>query len=284
MNSKQSGRIKLRHVDPALLREVAAQMQQEHQPTLSPPVKNWMEDLPGNKESQPTAPRLIVVNEINDTWMEIPRYENIMWGGAWISITITIIPFLIFLLIVPHFILGLVKQLSLFSLLALFALLFTIFMSSLLVFNLKMALLVPRSLPIRFNRARQKIYVYEHKRSWNPWARWPTTVQVYDWANIHAEMTRESDRYDQGYRLYGSFCYPGSKDVMERFALSYTVGHPKMLRGMWSHICRYMQGQDVPHRPLIPDRPRTWALWETVRWPAELDRESRTAPQQELQS
>ncbi|WP_436858514.1 DUF6708 domain-containing protein [Citrobacter tructae] len=277
MKNTQSDRIKLRHVDPALLREVAAQMQQEHQPTLSPPVKNWMEDLPGNKESQPTAPRLIVVNEINDTWMEIPRYENIMWGGGWFGSIIMIVPLIVLLSILLH------------SLDAGFAIVGILFFGmfgivSILLLNLRTVLFVPRYTPIRFNRARQKIYVYEHKRSWNPWVRWPTTVQVYDWASIHAEMTRESDRYDQGYRLYGSFCYPGSKDVMERFALSYTVGHPKMLRGMWSHICRYMQGQDVPHRPLIPDRPRTWALWETVRWPAELDRESRTAPQQELKS
>ncbi len=276
MNSKQSGRIKLRHVDPALLREVAAQMQQEHQPTLSPPVKNWMEDLPGNKESQPTAPRLIVVNEINDTWMEIPRYENVMWVGAWIGCLVAFIPCLIFFY-------GLINSFENDVASSIILLIGWLGMVQLLVYNIKMTFLVPRYTPIRFNRARQKIYVYEHKRSWNPWVRWPTTVQVYDWASIHAEMTRESDRYDQGYRLYGSFCYPGSKDVMERFALSYTVGHPKMLRGMWSHICRYMQGQDVPHRPLIPDRPRTWALWETVRWPAELDRESRTAPEREQQ-
>ncbi|WP_330114579.1 DUF6708 domain-containing protein [Yersinia pseudotuberculosis] len=39
---------------------------------------------------------------------------------------------------------------------------------------IRMALFVPRGTPVRFNRKRQKVYVYEHQRSnWNPWSRWP---------------------------------------------------------------------------------------------------------------
>ncbi|MTH48922.1 hypothetical protein [Intestinirhabdus alba] len=51
-------------------------------PLLTPRLKNWEEDLPGNGEKQVVPGRLMQVTEINDTWMEVPRYENIMWGGG----------------------------------------------------------------------------------------------------------------------------------------------------------------------------------------------------------
>ncbi len=62
---------------------------------LIPQVKYWEEDLPEQHEDQPTAPRLIRVNEINDTWMEIPRYENIWWGGLWLFSFVFLIPFIL---------------------------------------------------------------------------------------------------------------------------------------------------------------------------------------------
>ncbi|WP_312983581.1 hypothetical protein [Atlantibacter sp.] len=50
------------------------------EPRLTPRLKNWEEDLPENHARQTVPGKLIQVNEINDIWMEIPRYENIMWG------------------------------------------------------------------------------------------------------------------------------------------------------------------------------------------------------------
>lgn len=149
---------------------------------------------------------------------------------------------------------------------------------SLFLLNVRTVLFVPRGTPIRLNRSHQKIYIYDYKRRWNPWVRWPTTIKVFDWVDIHGEMTREVDRYDQGYRLYGAVCYPGTNTVRERFVLSYTVREPAMLHGLWSHCCQYMQGKEVPPYPLVTERPKTWALWDTVRWPEEIDKESRTAP------
>ena len=62
------------------------------EPLLTPRLKNWEEDLPGNNEKQVVPGKLIQVTEINDTWMETPRYENIMWGGAWLAVIVLIIP------------------------------------------------------------------------------------------------------------------------------------------------------------------------------------------------
>nr|EKU7608048.1 hypothetical protein [Citrobacter freundii] len=247
------------------------------EPKLTPRLDKWTEDMSGIQEEQFVPPRLIRVNEINDIWLEIPRYENVMWGGGWISIIVGVVsliacssffflPDVFSRLFIPN------KILLFFYVVSLF------FLFSFTYFQLKIILLSPRGAPIRLSRSRQKIYIYDYQRRWNPWVRWPTTIRVFDWVDIHGEMTREVDRYDQGYRLYGAVCYPGTNEVRERFVLSYTVGDPTMLHGLWSHCCQYMQGKEVPPYPLVTERPKTWALWDTVRWPEEIDKESRTAP------
>ncbi|HCR0615467.1 TPA: hypothetical protein OMT38_002904, partial [Klebsiella aerogenes] len=59
---------------------------------LIPQAKYWDEDLSEPTEEQRYYPRLIRVNEINDVWMEIPRYENHGWGGLWFFAIISLIP------------------------------------------------------------------------------------------------------------------------------------------------------------------------------------------------
>ena len=51
---------------------------------LIKPIRYWSEDLPDPEEEQKVFPRLIRVNEINDVWMEIPRYRNVLWTGIWL--------------------------------------------------------------------------------------------------------------------------------------------------------------------------------------------------------
>ena len=68
-----------------------------HKPRLTPPLKGWEEDLPGNKEPQTVIGQLMRVTEINDIWLEIPRYENIIWGGAWFGIIATIVSLVFFI-------------------------------------------------------------------------------------------------------------------------------------------------------------------------------------------
>jgi len=259
-------------IEPETL-EAALETEFAGRPALTPALKNWVEDLPGQNEKQQTAPRLTWVNEINDLWMEIPRFENILWLGTWVV--------LIMIFVAIAFPLWVIFQpLVLASPFILFELLFILFLfSSFLIFNLKMALFVPRGTPIRFNRQRQKIYVYEYQRKWNPWVRWPTTIKVFDWADVHAQMTRETGRYDQGYRLYGVVCKPGTTEIIDSFVLSWAVGHPKLLRGLWSHCCHYMQAKPVPTAPLLTKAPASWTPFNTVRWPADIDRESTTAPE-----
>ncbi|MFJ5852750.1 DUF6708 domain-containing protein [Enterobacter cancerogenus] len=252
------------------------------EPLLTPRLKNWEEDLPENNAKQTVPGKLIQVKEINDTWMEIPRYENIMWGGAWLGIMVLIIP-----LIMAVYAFAAIIELPRFNflngpLIIILVILGSTFfiLLSLVILNLRMALFVPRDKPIRFNRKRQKIYIFEHHRkAWNPWVKWPTTVRVYDWADVHGEISRESDRYDQGFRLYGAVCKPGTHEVVERFILNRAVFYIEHQRQLWSHWCRYMQHQPVVMDPLydLPGdgRPRKNKMY----WPEALDIESRTAPE-----
>jgi len=252
------------------------------EPLLTPRLKNWEEDLPGNNEKQVVPGKLIQVTEINDTWMEIPRYENIMWGGAWLGVIALVIPLVMVIYMIiaticsPEFYFFNASDMGFIAILCLSA-----FISlSMIILNLRMALFVPRDQPIRFNRKRQKIYIFEHHRkAWNPWVKWPATVRVYDWADVHGEISRESDRYDQGFRLYGAVCKPGTHEVVERFILNRAVFYIEHQRQLWSHWCRYMQHQPVVMDPLYDPpgdgRPRKKKMY----WPEALDIESRTAPE-----
>ncbi|QCR38497.1 DUF6708 domain-containing protein [Nissabacter sp. SGAir0207] len=266
----------MKHADKETL-NAAVENYFSREATLSPALKNWEEDLPKSVEAQHTAPRLTYITEINNVWMELPLHDNIMWGLSILLLIVTPIPLICYLslLLIPGIIHDLFEHPSIFILYLLLS--FVIF--SLMFLSIKIALYVPRSLPIRFNRARQKVYVYQHTRSWNPWVRWPTTIKVFDWADIHGELSYQSGRYNQGYQLWCAVCQPGTRQVIDRFMLSDSIGHPKVQRGLWSHCCHYMAHRPVPTRPLYKTQPRTWKLRETVRWPADIDHESRTAPQ-----
>jgi hypothetical protein len=244
------------------------------EPVLTPRLKNWEEDLPENNTKQTVPGKLIRVTEINDTWMEIPRYENIMWGGAWLGIISSIAPaVLVIWLFIDSYPTGLDFE----TLLTLF--LFLFFLFSMILLSLRMALFVPRDQPIRFNRKRQKIYIFDyHRKAWNPWVKWPATVKVFDWADVHGEISRESDRYAQGFRLYGSVCQPGTHNVIDRFVLNWAIFYIEPQRQLWSHCCQYMQHQPVIMDPIEPGRSDNWKPRKSMCWPVDLEMESTTDP------
>ena len=59
------------------------QGQSETQPRLNPPIYRWQEDMPENNQPQLVPPQLIWLNIKNNIWIEIPRYEGVIWGGCW---------------------------------------------------------------------------------------------------------------------------------------------------------------------------------------------------------
>ncbi len=250
----------------------AQKLRQPIQARLIPPVKYWDEDLPDTAEKQPYPPQLIRVNEINDIWMEIPRYVNFGWGVMWLPVFImfTILGGFIFFAFTP----GVIFAPCLF-----FSVLIIIFLlGSFFIYFLKSVLFEPRGAPIRFNRKRQKVYVYEYQRHWNPWKRWFKGVKVFDWADIHAERVQMAGHADWGHRIYCAVCKPGTYEVVDRFILTWSVGSIYEAYGLWSHCCHYMEAKPVPKNPLYTDIPRSWTPFNTIRWPEDIDRESRTVP------
>ena len=237
-------------------------------PRLTPPVDNWDEDLPDKAEEQHYPPQLIRVNAINDVWMEIPRYVNYGWGGIWFVVIIFLIP--LYIIIQSIYKVGISSDL-IFNGLTVLSIIFFLFF-------FKKVLFEPRGAPVRFNRKRQKVYVYEYQRSIWPWKRWHPVIKVFDWADIHAERVLMAGHADWGHRIYCAVCKPGTVEVMDRFILTWTVGSVFDAYGLWSHCCHYMQAKPVPTAPLLTKAPASWTPFKTVRWPADIDRESTTAP------
>lgn len=152
----------------------------------------------------------------------------------------------------------------------------------------KMELTIPVDEPIRFNRARQRVYAYNYKFTWwNPFKRWYIAPVAYDWAQVRAERWNKRATTAQGaliikWGVVLSIVEPGTNKVIDRFPLS-TMGADEF---MWAYICIYMQHGPAELTPPISLRVCNEVPWynialhfaSKVEWPAEMDLESRTAP------
>ena len=260
------------------------QGQSEARPRLNPPIYRWQEDMPDNNQPQLVPPQLIWLNTKNTIWMEIPRYEGVVWGGMIFGGVITLAATL-FIMVISFFVMGDIIDNLGFSVdgTGLMMLFFLINYSllSLVILFLKVYFFEPRDQPVRLNSTRQIIYTFDYKRKWwNPWARWPATVKAYHWPDIHGEMRFSSDLYTGGFQLFASVCQPGTLNVTERFQIA--SGSPAQLQQIWSYLCLYMQGEPVPDEAVNKGRPDFWCPRKADKWPAEMERESTTAPDSEL--
>ena len=146
----------------------------------------------------------------------------------------------------------------------------------------------PRDLPIRFNRVRRRLYAYNvHYRFWNPFERWRIEPVAYDWSQVRAERWLKRGATAQGGLVIKggvvlSIVKPGTNEVIDRFPLT-TMGADEHA---WAYICTYMQqGPDAlpPPGPPKDHNDVSWCniallLAPKVKWPADMDRESRSAP------
>ena len=245
----------------------------KRQSKLSTPVQYWDEDLPKQAEDQKAAPQLIWVNEINDVWMEIPRYVNYGWGWMWFSTFVIIIILIISIL----FAFDPSVSSDFLSLLSAYIPVFVL--SSFCIYCIRRVLFEARGAPVRFNRKRQTVYVYEYQRSMWPWMPWPVVINVFDWADIQGERVQLAGHADWGHRVYCAVCKPGTYEVVDRFVLAWAVGNLHDAYGLWSHCCHYMQKKPVPTAPQETEKPRSWTPFQTINWPEDIDRESTTAPE-----
>ncbi|MCS3504810.1 DUF6708 domain-containing protein [Achromobacter sp. JUb104] len=148
----------------------------------------------------------------------------------------------------------------------------------------------PGDLPIRFNRARRRIYVYGfHMVWWNPFARRYVTTASYDWDDVRAEVWEQWGATSGGglmikWGVSIAIVKPATNEVIERFHLS---TYNQDLDNLWAYVCTYMQ-QGPEALPPCDIEPRDandvpaynlalrWA--PRVEWPEAMDAESRSAP------
>ncbi|WP_300005874.1 DUF6708 domain-containing protein, partial [uncultured Cedecea sp.] len=218
---------------------------------LNHPVKEWTGDLPDRAEDCGSPPKLIWVNELNDVWMELPRYVNHGWGRGWFAAIITSTCFLYFFFSL-NIMSDMLADISSF----LFSVVTFLPLGLFCLFIVRTVLFEPRGAPVRFNRKRQKVYVYEFQKSVWPWKRWRPVIKVFDWKDIHGEWVMRRAHADWGHRIYCAVCKPGTFDVRDRFILTWTVGGIDEAGGLWSFCRHYMEKKPVPTAPLYRDKPR----------------------------
>ncbi|MGS6288373.1 DUF6708 domain-containing protein [Enterobacter asburiae] len=143
----------------------------EPQSKLKPPVSCWREDMPENHEPQLVPPQLRWLETRNDTCLEVPRYSTeIIWRGM--LFTAILMCALIFFIIWFSFLFG-----DYIFFIIGFVASFVPFI--LLLLSLKMYFVTPRNQPIRLNRKRQKIYIFDYNRSRLPCLNWTFSNIVY---------------------------------------------------------------------------------------------------------
>ena len=253
-------------------------------PELIPPCSGWREDLPRPDELPVVAPALgfDAPNLQDGLLLELPRASSFARG--WLTWLGLLQGFLMLDMLWSH--LEIYRQLG-FDEWAMF--IFTAFVGVwTFLFCMKIELAPPRDMPLRFNRARQRLYAYNFNyRWWNPFERWRIEPVAYDWSQVRAERWLKRGATAQGGLVIKggvvlSIVKPGTNEVIDRFPLT-TMGADEHA---WAYICTYMQqGPDAlpPPGPPKDHNDVSWCniallLAPKVKWPADMDRESRTAP------
>ncbi|MEY8712915.1 DUF6708 domain-containing protein [Mangrovibacter phragmitis] len=244
-------------------------------PRLHPKHNNWCEDLPENHEPQLVPPQLRWLTERNDIYLEVPRYRiEVMWGGMLCAALFPLSGALLMIIIlIIQYGWGSYDYVAM-----LLGSCGTTVLLSLFLHGLKTTFIEPRSQPIRLNRKRQKLYVYNYKQPWQPWRKAITRISVYNWADIHGEVHFESTPGISGYHLYGALCEPGTHQVVERFVLAKEWGEREQLNQIWSYLCMYMQHDDELPPPRNAGTADFWQPRKADAWPEAMERESTSIP------
>jgi len=263
------------------------------EPLLDIPAPGWKRDLPMPDQPPSTLPYPPVLphppNNLNSIYLELPRsvyrmrslcaciaaalilisFLTLLTGGAYILATTSFLPF------VPS--VGMLMS----------------FISSfwLGIYAWRMTVHAPRDEPIRFNRLRRKVYVYRfHHDGLRPFSRtaWGVRTEVYDWDDLRAEVCSVYGPMGTGGLIESvsiAVVKPGTHQVIDRFHFAHGTMQGEMY---WAMTLLFMQ-QGPQALPQFPHPPRDWnnedvsfnlarRLAPKVRWPAEIDLESRTAP------
>ena len=261
-------------------------------PLLDKPAPGWKHDLPGPNESPSNEPYPPVLsnppNHVDDVYLELARATVRTRGiGIWIA------PFMFLLsMVTPAGMISYVVTEQhlpplLLSLLGPILFITGIWLG---IYIWRMDVTPPSDEPIRFNRFRRKVYVYRfHHDGLRPFSRtaWGVRAEVYDWDNLRAEACSVYGPMGSGGLIETvtlAVVKPGTHQVIDRFHFAHEIQQGEMY---WAMAQLFMQ-QGPQALPTFPRPPRDWnnedvtfnlarRLAPKVRWPAELDLESRTA-------
>ncbi|WP_313065169.1 DUF6708 domain-containing protein [Achromobacter animicus] len=263
-------------------------------PQLIPPCVGWQRDLPAPNDPLSEPPLLLwkAPNHMDETYVEFARNTSSIRG----------VPFFLSLLIPWSFLehSGLVAntihgvasaRVGLLGVGILLLFVMSIAICAWTVWVIYRAeVSPPRDLPLRFNRLRRKVYVYDfHSVWWNPFERAYVTTASYDWDNLRAEKWKVRGATPGGGLIIKegvsiAVVEPGTNHVVTRFHLNTDAANTS---NFWAYVCAYMQngieGLDPDHaepRDANDVAPYNIALRlaPRVQWPADMDLESRTAP------
>jgi len=154
---------------------------------------------------------------------------------------------------------------------------------------IKLDFVLPRDEPIRFNRLRRKIYLYQYR--FNRFfvcsrKHWGVKPVAYNWDDVTAEVYRI---YAPGHgglieNVMLSVRNPETNEVIDRVFFSHDLYHGE---AYWA-IARLFMQQGPEALPKFVHPARDWndddglshmhCLAPKVYWPVAIDRESRTAP------
>jgi len=153
----------------------------------------------------------------------------------------------------------------------------------------RLDLVTPRDEPIRFNRLRQKIYIYEFRYDRIfifSRKRWGVKPIAYNWDDVTAEVYRV---YAPGHgglieNVMLSIRNPETNEVIDRVFFTHNLYQGE---AYWA-IARLFMQQGPEALPKFVHPPRDWndddglshmhCLAPKVHWPEDIDRESRTGP------
>lgn len=261
-------------------------------PYLNNPALGWKYDLPAPGD----APDIDLVkigienptNHLDIDYLEIPRHTLMPRGMlTWIGLACLIV-IGIALWIMKDFIFGAPNIPAAMMALLYLAKVGLIWMA--IVF-IRLDLFLPRDEPIRFNRSRQTVYIYHFRYSWlRPFSRteWGVDVSVHDWQSLWLEACEAYGAMGNGgmiRRVQLSIQNDGTSDKRynEIFTHSIRTGE-----AYWAMIRLFMQqGQQALPKLKNPPRPEEdeehffnifWSCAPKVKWPEDIDLESRSAP------
>ncbi|WPO97651.1 DUF6708 domain-containing protein [Pseudomonas sp. HR96] len=263
-------------------------------PLLRPRHPGWKKDLSGpNDEPGRLLYTCFISNPPNyfdDIYLELPRATLNSRGFVAISsiimmmITLVTAALFFFVMALPiHSFEFLIADLIMLSLLIVGA--------GSAIWGWRLDTECPRDEPIRFNRVRRKVYVYRFRsNAFRLFSRteWGVHVDVFDWDDLHAEYCSAYGPMGTGGKIelvMLAVREPGTNIARDRFKFA---GSQEDGESYWAIAQLFMQ-QGPQAIPVFDRPPRDWnneddtlniarRLAPKVKWPEDIDIESRTAP------